>query len=49
MCGLATGPYPAGVGRPGEGNVNRAKSSALDWEGSAIYAVASGFREYSEQ
>ena len=40
---------PARVKRPGEGNVSRVECAALEWECSAIYAVASGFREYFEQ
>ena len=39
-----SGPDPARVKRPGEGNVRRVESAALKWECSAIYAVASGFR-----
>ena len=35
--------------RPGEGNVSRVESVALEWECSAIYAVTSGFREYFEE
>ena len=38
------GPDPARVKRPGEGNVSRVESTALEWECSAIYAPASGFR-----
>ena len=38
------GPDPARVKRPGEGNVRRVECAALEWECSAIYAVASGFR-----
>ena len=38
------GPDPARVKRPGEGNVSRVECAALEWECSAIYAVASGFR-----
>ena len=38
------GPEPARVKRPGDGNVSRVESAALEWEFSAIYAVASGFR-----
>ena len=34
---------------PGEGNVSRVETAALEWECSAIHAVASGFREYFEQ
>ena len=34
---------------PGEGNVSRVESAALEWECSAIHAVASGFRDYFEQ
>ena len=43
------GPDPARVKRPREGNVSRVESAALEWECSAIYAVASGFSEYFEQ
>ena len=43
------GPDPARVKRPREGNVSRVESAALEWECSAIYAVASGFREYFER
>ena len=42
------GPDPARVKRPGEGNMSRVESVALEWKFSAIYAVASGFREYFE-
>ena len=38
------GPDPARVKRPGEGNVILVECAALEWECSAIYAVASGFR-----
>ena len=37
------GPDPARVKRPGEGNVSRVESAALEWKCSAIYAVESGF------
>ena len=41
---LLAGPDPARVKLPGEGNVSRVESAALEWECSAIYAVSSGFR-----
>ena len=45
LCSVGqAGSDPGRVKRPGEGNVSRVECAALEWECSAIYAVASGFR-----